>query len=418
MPSLQRRMTTPAHGSHAAIGRGSWAWRLPAIGVGQIIAWGTLYYALAVMGPLIAADLQCALPALYGAFTLSLVASGVIAPTVGRLIDHGHGRRVLCASALLGALGFCWLGSANGLVALYGSWLVLGIAMGAGLYDAAFAVLHRGVDAADYRRAVTVLTLIAGFASTVFWPVTRWWCEAWGWRATVFAFAGLHVLVGCPLYALAVPARPSAPAAAALDQAAAPPTMDHALRRRFHWLAGAFALATFAFSGLSVHLITLLTLGGLSLASAVFVGTLIGPLQVFARIVEYLCARRARSTTVGSTAFALLVFALAALWLADTVRPGAAAWAIAFGMLYGCSNGVMTIIRGTVPAELFARIAAQGGFGALLGRLALPSFVAKASAPFAFSFLLGPALPRDFAVALLVMIAAGAWFCYERARRG
>ena len=395
--------------TQARWGRTSWGWRLPFLGAAQIVAWGTLYYAITLLSQPIAASLALTQTWVYGAFTLSLLVSGLMAPLAGRIIDAGQGRWVLSGSAVLAALGFAWLGVADDVFDLYGSWALLGLAMGSGLYDAAFAVLHRGVPRADYRRAVTLLTLFGGFASTVFWPLTRWLVEQQGWREAAFYFAALQLSVCLGSYLIAVPPplQLHLPMGAhkAPNVGLSPPEM-----RRFIALATSFALVSFTISVLCAHLVALLGLGGLSAGEAILVGTLFGPMQVVARVIEYGCANKARPVLVGSVSFALLTLSLAALALAQ----GTLFWPVLFGLLYGAGNGVMTIIRGTVPAELFPRVT---GFGGLLGRLAMPSFIAKSGAPFMFALLIDLQVPRVVLIGTLLVTMALAWLSYEFARR-
>lgn len=386
-----------------------WRWRIPALGLAQIIAWGSMFYAIAVMAGDIARDLGLSGAAVFGAYSLSLVISGLLAPLSGRLIDAGYCRAVLGCSSLLGAAGFALLATAHGPLKLFLAWAVLGLAMGSGLYDAAFAVLHRTVPATGYRRAVTALTLFGGFASTVFWPLTRLLMEQGGWRHAAAAFAVLHLLCALPLYLAAIPRVERLPMLAHPTSVSGPSLSPMALRR-FRWLAAALALASFVVAVLSAHLITLLTLGGLPGAQAILVGTLFGPTQVLARMVEYGVARRVKAVTVGSFAFGALVAAQLALGFAGELL----LLPVLFALMYGASNGIMTIIRGTVPAQLFAEVT---GFGALLGRLALPSFIAKAGAPFLFALLLDQGLSRLMGCSLLFCLAVLASACYERARR-
>ncbi len=384
-----------------------WPQLVAAVGIAQIIAWGTLYYAIAVLCQPLAEALQCKVSTVFAAFTLGLVASGLVAPGVGRLIDAGQGRRVLQASTLLAAVGFGWLAFADGLIALFGSWVLLGLAMGGGLYDAAFAVLQRAVAANDYRRAVTALTLFGGFASTVFWPATRHLAESFGWRETALAFAVLHLGLCLPLYSWVVPAVSRTPVTTTTAHRPAPVS-----EARFWGLAAAFAIAAFVFSVLSAHLVTLLGMGGIDVAHAVYIGALIGPMQVVARVVEFAVAGRFTAVTMGRVAFGLLALALGVLWAGGPTFIAA----LGFALLYGASNGVMTIIRGTVPAELFADEVARGRYGALLGRLAMPAFIAKAGAPFVFALWLDAGVTRAAGVAALCGLAFMAWAGFEWVR--
>ena len=383
---------------------------IPGLGIAQIISWGTLFYAVAVLGEPMRRELAVTSEALYGAVTLGLFVSGFFSPLAGRLVDARGGRFVLAAGSVLGALALALLASARGVAGLYLGWAVAGMAMAACLYDPAFATLHQLTGRA-YRRAVTALTLFGGFASTVFWPASQWLLDGVGWRTALWIYVALHVAICLPLHLLLVPSRRSA---ARLDEDladlvadGAPPGERPVLagRRAFHWLAAAFALAALLSAALSIHLITLLKDAGLAARDAVLVSALIGPMQVAGRIAEFVFMRRVSPLAVGTLAFALMVTGMVALMLVAHVAPAA----IAFAVLYGWSNGVMTIVRGTVPAALFGR----RQYGALLGRLALPSFVAKAVAPLAFALTLSAALPRALALAALLgaaLLALGAYW--------
>jgi len=350
--------------------------RIAALGVAQIISWGTLFYTIAVLGAPMRADLGVGDMLLFGAFSAGLFVSGATSPLVGRLIDAGRSREVLAAGSIAGALALTVLALAQGPLSVCAGWILAGVAMALCLYDPAFATLHH-ISGAHYRRSVTALTLFGGFASTVFWPASQWLSEAAGWRATFAVYAVLHIVVCLPLHLAAIPrdARHVEPAAPpeALEEAA----ITAAAKRTFVWLAIALAGAAFIASAVSAHLIGLMTTAGISAADAVLIGALIGPMQVAGRVVEFSHGRRLRARTVGTLAFTLLALACALL----TQLHGLKAAAVGFAVLYGVSNGVMTIVRGTVPAELFGR----REFGTLLGRLARPQLIARAVAPVALT---------------------------------
>jgi hypothetical protein len=339
------------------------------LGVAQIVSWGSLYYPISVLGDSMQRDLGVTSTVLFAAFTLSLLISGLAAPAVGRLMEAHGARTVLCAGSLLGMTALLLLSRASGPVSLFGGALVAGVAMAACLYDAAFMALNQLAGDA-YRRSVTGLTLFGGFASTVSWPLSQFLLGALGWRQTLLIYAVLQLLLCLPLHALLLPARPRK--AVAAPGAIAPAVV---LPNTF-WLAGAFALASFVLSVLSVHLINLFRLAGLEAGSAVFIATLVGPMQVLGRLLELGAGGRLRAVHVGTVAFASMVLALAGLFLLH----GASPLAFLVAGLYGISNGLMTIVRGVVPAELYGR----RDYGVLLGRLARPAFVARALAPFAF----------------------------------
>jgi hypothetical protein len=387
---------------------------IPALGIAQIISWGTLFYAIAVLGEAIRAELKISATWLFSAFTFGLLLSGAASPIVGRLIDERGGRFVLSCGSLIAAASLATIASAANVASLFIGWGLAGVAMAACLYDPAFVTLHQ-VTGASYRRAVTALTLFGGFASTVFWPVSQWLLDSFGWRAALWIYTALHLVVCLPLHLAFVPGFGTTTALAqevgdAVDEPAsarsAPPRGSP--RSAFVWLAAGFSVASFLSAALSAHLIALLKSAGLTAREAVLVSSLIGPMQVAGRIAEFSFARRLTALQVGGLAFGLMTAGMAALAFIG----GFSAMAFAFAILYGWSNGVMTIVRGTVPAVLFGR----RNYGSLLGRLAVPSFVAKALAPVAFTLALA-AFSREMALWALVAGAALALIAYRLATR-
>jgi predicted MFS family arabinose efflux permease len=384
---------------------------VPALGVAQIISWGTLFYAIGVLGAPMRDALGTSDVTLFGSFTCGLFASGIVSPWIGRRIDAHGGRGVLAGGSVLGALACAALALAPNALVMFAGWLTAGIAMAACLYDPAFATLHR-VAGASYRRVVTALTLFGGFASTVFWPLSQYLLDAVGWRAAFAIYAGLHALVCLPLHLTFAPGGDARVAPRPEPRAHASAVQDvprAASHRVFAWLAVALALATFVSSALSAHLIGLMTFSGLTARDAVLIGSLIGPMQVAGRIMEFAFNRHIRALAVGTLAFALLALSLAILSQVHGV------WivALAFAICYGWSNGVMTIVRGTAPAELFG----HHGYGALLGRLAQPQFVAKAAAPLVLTLVFTIDPSRVVTLATLVVCGVVALYAYQRAIR-
>jgi predicted MFS family arabinose efflux permease len=389
---------------------------IPALGVAQIISWGTLFYSIAVLGDAMRGELGISATWLFGAFTVGLLLSGIVSPAVGRLVDARGGRFVLSWGSIVGALALATLALARDYATLFVGWALAGVAMAACLYDPAFATLHQ-LTGATYRRAVTALTLFGGFASTVFWPLSQWLLDGIGWRGALWVYAALHVAVCLPLHAWFVPPHaggvadaPDRNAQTTIAPAAEAPRA--ASGAAYHALAWAFAAAAFLSATLSAHLIALLKSAGLTPGDAVLVSSLIGPMQVAGRIAEFSFARRLSALSVGALAFVLMTAALTCLVLVD----GLSAIAFVFAVLYGWSNGIMTIVRGTVPAALFG----HRNYGALLGRLALPAFLAKAVAPVAFTLVLAAGLARVSALWFLIVLSVIALIAYRAAvrRRG
>lgn len=375
-------------------------WRLvPALGIAQIISWGTLYYSIAVLGASMRTDLGLSESVLFGAYSFSLLLSGLFAPAAGRAIDRWGGRAVMSAGSLVAALSLFAIGQAHSVVALYIAWGLGGIAMGLTLYEPAFATLSQHTGA-SYRKALTALTLLGGLASTVFWPASLIGLEAIGWRHTMSAFALLQLVVCLPLHLTCVPRLPfAAHTLVSTDDGmgTAPrhnPPHRRAGRAAFIALAAAFALNGFVVSALAVHLITVLQGKHFTLAGAVWVASFIGPMQVAGRIAEFAVGRRFASRAIGLLSYTTVALAVVLLLVLD----GAVAIALVFAVLYGASNGVLTIVRGIVPAELFGRI----GYGNTLGTLAAPSLIARAIAPLACA---GLAVPGAASFGWLIALA-------------
>jgi MFS family permease len=377
-----------------------------ALGIAQIISWGTLFYAIGVLGAPMGRDLGVSEVYVFTAFTAGLFLSGAFAPFAGRVIDRRGGRVVLSAGSVLGALSMALLAVANHPLVMVAGWLFAGAAMACCLYDPAFATLsqHTGER---YRRAVTALTLFGGFASTVFWPLSLVLMEAWGWRSAFGVYAALHLLVCLPIHQLFVPPRPAR--AHAHDPDAPEPPPRALGDPRLKWLALCFALGTFIFGIVAVHMVGLLTTAGLTPAQAVTISMMVGPMQVAGRIIEFGFARHVKAVTVGYIAYVLMLLAMLLLIGVD----GMGLTAVAFVVAYGFSNGVLTIVRGTTPVELFGR----EGLGALLGYLSRAAMVAKAIAPASYPALLAIGLTRNSALAALAALGLVAMASFAAATR-
>jgi predicted MFS family arabinose efflux permease len=346
------------------------AWTVGILAVTQIVSWGSLYYAFSILAPTIARELRLSTELVYGAYSVSLLVAGLAAAPVGILIDRHGGRLVMSAGSVLAGIAVYWLSRAESAASLYGAWILLGVAMAATLYEAAFAVISRR-HGDDARRAISTLTLFAGFASTVFWPLTLYLSSELGWRSTYACYALLQIVLCVPLHLLLRDAQRSATARAAQRRSH---TLGEALRHPTFWLlAVAFAVNTLVFSTLTVHLIPLLTRMNHPIEFAVLAASLIGPTQVAGRVLERSVADRISPETVGKLTFCGLPVALAIL-----VFFGEHGWAVAlFCTLYGASNGILTIVRATIPRSLFG----PENYGAISGALAGPAMLSKAVGP-------------------------------------
>src|SRR6266478_980137 len=345
-----------------------------ALGTTQTLAWASSYYLPAILADPIARDLGVSSNWIFAAFSASLVISAMLGPRVGRQIDLVGGRSVLSISNLTFASGLTLLGLTFSIPVLVVAWLLLGVGMGFGLYDAAFGALGRIYgDAA--RRSITGITLIAGFASTVGWPLTALGLQSIGWRNTCFAWALAHILVGLPLNFFMLPTVKGAKAAVA---ASIKPHIP--IDRTMILLAFAFAAAWTVTGAMAAHLPRILEAAGATPVQAIAAGALIGPAQVAARIVE--AGLLSRYHPLLSTRLACLTHPIGAVIVA-IVGGGAAS---VFAIFHGAGNGILTIARGTLPLAIFG----PQNYAYRLGLIGAPSRMCQALAPLAFGLLIDP----------------------------
>ena len=347
---------------------------ISALGIVQILAWGSSYYLPAVLAPSIVADTGWPLSWVIGGLSGGLLVAGLVSPWVGRRIARHGGRPILAASALLLASGQVTIGLAPSLPVFLGGWVLLGTGMGAGLYDAAFATLGT-LYGEKARPAITHLTLWGGFASTVCWPLSAWLVAQVGWRGTCLVYAGIQVAVALPLILVLIPRKIATNAPKGEPTAAV--VMTDAERRAFRLLALIVPISGVVAAVISVHLLTLLEARGIALAAAVGLGALIGPAQVAGRIIEMAGGGRHPPIWTMVAAITLIALGLGLLW-------GGIAWVAVALVVYAAGNGVFSIARGTLPLILFG----PSRYAVLMGRLALPSLVAQALAPSVGAFLL------------------------------
>jgi len=349
------------------------------LGTAQTLAWASSYYLPAMLAAPMARDLGVSVPTVFAAFSVALIVSALLGPFSGKAIDRWGGRPVLLGTNLVFAVGLWLLASAQGATGLFAGWVVIGVGMGSGLYEAAFATLVR-LYGRDSRNAITGITLIAGFASTVGWPLSTVFEAHFGWRGACLAWAGLHLVLGTPLNAWLPRALAAPPAGAEThsNAAAAEPERQDT-RRTAVLLAFVFAVTWFVSTSMAAHLPRLLQAGGASLAAAVAMGALVGPAQVAGRLLEFGLLRRTHPLL--SARAAALMHPLGAATLLVVGGPAAAVFAV----LHGAGNGILTIAKGTLPLVLFG----PSGYGHRQGLLMVPARVTQALAPWLFGMLLG-----------------------------
>ena len=357
------------------------------LGSTQTLAWGSSYYLAAVLGGPIASGLGLPTSVFFGVYSVALLLGAAVGPYVGALIDRRGGRAVLALSSLVIAVGLVLLGLAQGIVGLSAAWLVLGVGMAMGLYDPAFATLTR-LYGREARSAITGITLIAGFASTIGWPASAWFEHVLGWRDACLIWAGVNLLVCLPLNWLVIPPAPPLPRiephARAVEDAEPP-------RGAMPILVFYFAATAFVTGALQAQLLRFLHMAGASETMAIVAGTLVGPAQVAARVCEFALMRAVHP--VWSARIAAVLHPLGALLLGALGPAGI----VPFAVLYGAGNGMITIAKGTLPLAIFG----PAGYGLRNGLLSLPARLSLSAAPFLFGMLL------DRVGLLAVLLTAG-----------
>lgn len=362
-----------------------------ALGSAQLLAWASSYYLLATLGRPMAASVGVDPSAVYAAFSLALLLAAVLGPAVGRTIDRHGGRRVLMGSNLAFAFALLWLAAAPNASLLLVGWLLLGAAMPLGLYDAAFATLVR-LRGLRSRSGIVGITLIAGFASSVSWPVTAMIESQMGWRMACAFWAGLHLTVGLSIHARWIPRFVAEPPVPGVSAAAPAPPRAPAMPLMMA-LAVAFTASGFVFASMATHLPQLLIESGVAPAAAVGAAALVGVAAVAGRLVEVGVLRRFHPLVSGHVAIALHPLGAALLLIVGSPV------AIAFAILHGAGVGLMTIVKGTLPLALFG----DQGFGHRAGWLEAPSRVVQAATPLLF----GLALERYHGDALWISLSSG-----------
>src|SRR6266849_144309 len=346
---------------------------IAALGTSQTLAWASSYYLPAILADPIGAAMGIPRSWVFAAFSASLLVAAIAGPWVGRIIDRRGGRGVLVLSNVVLAGGLLALAAATGPVGLFGAWASLGLGMALGLYDAGFATLT-ALYGRNSRSAITGITLFAGFASTLSWPLSSFLNDAIGWRHTCLVWAALNLVLGLPLNRFMLPL----PGWSAHRPHAAAVAVGWKPRREMLLIAFVFAAAWFVTGSMAAHLPRLLEMAGATPFAAITAAVLVGPAQVAARILEFVVLRRIHPLVSARIAATLHPIGAAVLAL---MGPSGAA---AFAVLYGAGNGLLTIARGTVPLAIFGPYA----YGERTGLLGAPARAAQAFAPFVFGVLL------------------------------
>jgi MFS family permease len=377
------------------------------LGISQIAGYGTLYYSFSILAADIAAAFDWPTPWVYGSFSLGLVAAGVIAPLIGRRIDRHGAAAVMSLGSVVAAVALAIASLAPTPIVFTTALVLAETASALLLYDAAFAALVQ-TTGGNARVRINHLTLIAGFASTIFWPLTSYLHTVLDWREVLLAFAVVNLIVCLPIHLLlAANSREPGEADTRIRvpvHAPVPPEIE----RRMLWLVSAgFALSGLALSAVLAQMVPMLTALGLG-SSALFVSTLFGPAQFLVRFANLLIGSRRHPLLATIIATALLVLSLIALLVSAPLVAGA----VVFALLYGFGSGLRSIVMGTLPLALFG----SGGYGTRLGIIALPRQILAALAPFALAGMIAYTGPRT-ALAILTAAALLGLACFVEIAR-
>jgi MFS family permease len=391
-----------------------------ALGVAQITAWGTSYYCLGVLAGPIAAETGWSRGVVYFGFTVALLAMGLVSAWAGRAIDRHGARGVMSAGIVVVSTSLYALAQVRSEAEYLAAWAAIGVGMRFCLYDAAFVALVQ-VTPARGRQAISYLTLFGAFASSVFWVLGHYFNEAYGWRRTLELFALINAGICLPLILAGLARRDERAAGPAVEAAPSaerdgPPLQGRARRIAIALFAAIMSLNGFVFGVVTVQLVPLLEAAGLTAAAAVWIASLKGFAQFGGRVVEITFGGRLRAITVARLAIGVLPLSFLLLLSAG----GSVQAILAFTLLMGASQGVITIVRGAVPLALFG----ANGYGAVLGFIATPILVVNAVSPSLFALVVDRwgwqaaqlALLACASASCLAMELMSRW--YERSRGG
>lgn len=374
------------------------------LGLTQTVGWASSYYLPAILARPMADDLGCPVSTVYAAFSAALVVSALTAPFAGRHIDQWGGKRLLAASNVWFAISLIFLSQAQNLPSLFLGWVLLGIAMGAGLYDMAFAavVRSRGLAAPSI---IAGITLLAGFASTVGWPVSHYLLSNFGWRQTLLTWACIHLFLALPInLSLVLPIQPDSEKPPEPGTGPSNGTEKNRIPAMVI-LSIAFAFSYFCAGAMASHMPGLLQLFGVGVAASIVAGMALGPAQVLGRIVQLFMLRTVQPINIAILAVLIVPLGAVALLI---FGPGVA---LLVGITHGFGHGIMTIIKGTLPLSLFGKT----GYGRRQGLLLLPAGIAQAFSPFLFSLCMGALGKGALYIYIALIWITALLFMYQKA---
>lgn len=376
---------------------------LAVLGIGQLVSWGTLYYGITFLAGHIRQETGWSLERIFGAFSAGLLLTALVMPYAGRMLRRHGGRPVMAAGSLLAACALVVVAASRDFPCFLMGWLLAGIAMSMTLYEAAFSTL-REITALDFRRSIGIVTIVGGFASTLFWPLTHWLADGWGWRVTLLLYAGMHLLLCASLYwVLPIEAGRIAGTGTGVE------CIPQVVRRKVILLATFFALAAVATAAISSHAALMMADRHVPEGLAMTALVLIGPMQVVGRIAELFAAQRFSAAVTGMAGLVALV---ASLLLLQFV--GSLPWLVfGFALAYGAANGIMTLVRGAIVAELFEK----NSYAVFQGIMAMPTILARALGPVLLAWAVGN-VGMNMAIWMLVLMLLAGGVCYRAALTG
>ncbi|EPF75042.1 MFS transporter [Acinetobacter gyllenbergii] len=346
------------------------------MGFTQILAWSSTFYLPAVLANLIAKDTGWSLTLVIAGLSWGFIVTGICSPKVGRFIEQFGGRKALSIGSIFFAVGLICLGLSTHLLIYYFAWTMLGIGMAFGLYDAAFSTLGRLLGK-DAKTAIVGVTLLGGLASTIGWALIVFLEGLYGWRISCFILALFHLLLGLPLHYFLLP-REEQGTETHGKELNNQTTVHKEDNRLFMLVVAILTVQSFVVATISVHLLSMLKTIGFSVSTALAIGMMIGPAQIIARLLEFSLFRNLHPSWSSRLGVLISFFGLFFLFVDGYVL------ALLGAALYGAGNGILTIIRGTLPLALFG----QEGYAIRMGLLGRPIMIALAFGPLISAFIL------------------------------
>ena len=359
------------------------------LGITQTIGYASSFYLPAVLARPMAEELKTSASTVYAAFSIALIIAALIAPFAGRYIDKWGGKRILSATNIWFAFSLIFLSQTHHIILFFLGWIFMSLSMGAGLYDMAFASVVRSRGQTS-QSIIVGITLIAGFASTIGWPITHYFLTTFSWRIALLAWAGVHLFLALPLHlSLVLPMHPISTKSELGSQG----EQKKSYVLITFVLALVFVCFGFCVNAIAGHIPGLLQLFGVTAAVSIAVCTALGPAQVFARLTYFFALQKVHPATTAM--MAVFIMPLGAISLILFGQD----FALAVCITHGFGSGIMFIVKGILPLRIFG----EKGYGRRQGLIFMPANMMQALAPFIFSLCID-ALGRGALYIYIVII--------------